>query len=536
MNLAEVLVGNNMAVHPDCLGIYIGIDEIYVAQSAKRDGGMVLESLIRVPTNVVDRSKLKAGDLNEAFFTMEYWLDALSKVTSKRSWNTTKVVVSLSPEFSLLRHFVISIPMKRTEWAAGIPNEARKYIHFPFDKAAYAYHVYEFQTAATKQTRLGVVFAMTTQTIISRLEKGLKTVGLDLVSVETSCLSLARAFNSNDKEAVGGGGRIYSFFGKEAANFVFLNGTIPVLEREVEISGSAPAERHRFEITNSTEFIAKQLERDPFEEAVIMGYRMEQWKPALEADSRKPVRLWNLGEIFGIETKSAGEVAAIGASSKFLDQQMPDIDFTKGKRLSAYEFNASWTLWKIVGVFIVLMLLVLLKGYVGTVLANWKYQRKAAVSSQTLEDFKGLSAAQLQTNLDNIKNQNDILTAVYMNSPLVTPIIEGVVNTVPPQVWLTRISYSTPFPAAIKGTGTLTVEGYINAGKDNVENLLISRRLPELFSKNPALKQLCRNASVRTGETSNKGTSGKETSFALSCSASGESSQAGRRGGSYEYR
>ena len=190
MNLSEVLVGNNMKAHPDCLGIYIGIDEIYVAQSAKRDGGVVLESLIRVPVNMVDRSKLKPLDLNESFFTMEYWRDSLAKVTAKKSWNTTKVVVSLAPEFCLLRHFVISIPMKRQEWAEGIPNEARKYIHFSFDKAVYSYHVYEFETAATKQKRLGVVFAMTTKGIVASLEKGLKAVGLDLVSVEPSCLSL----------------------------------------------------------------------------------------------------------------------------------------------------------------------------------------------------------------------------------------------------------------------------------------------------------------------------------------------------------
>ncbi|MBR5151678.1 MAG: hypothetical protein IKW71_02465, partial [Elusimicrobiaceae bacterium] len=348
MNLSEILVGNNMSAHPDCLGIYIGIDEIYVAQSAKRDGGVVLESLIRVPVNIADKTRLKPLDLNESYFTMDNWLDSLGKVTAKKSWNTNKVVVSLAPEFCLLRHFVISIPLKRQEWAEGIPNEARKYIHFSFDKAAYAYHVYEFETAATKQKRLGVVFAMTTQTVLARLEKGLKSLGLELVSVEPDCLSLARVFSDNDKEAVGDAGRVYSFFGKERASFVFLNGKIPVLEREVEISGSLPAERRRFEITNSTEFIAKQLERDPFEEAVIMGYHTDQWRAALEADARKPVRVWDLKEVFGIETKSSGEMASIGASGKFFDQKVPDIDFTKRNRLSAYEFNASWTMWKIV--------------------------------------------------------------------------------------------------------------------------------------------------------------------------------------------
>ena len=141
MNLSEILVGSNMGAHPDCLGIYIGIDEIYVAQSSKREGGMTLESLIRVPVNIVDRSRLKPLDLNESYFTMDNWLDALGKVTAKKTWNTNKVVVSLSPEFCLLRHFVITIPLKRSEWAEGIPNEARKYIHFTFDKAVYAFTV-----------------------------------------------------------------------------------------------------------------------------------------------------------------------------------------------------------------------------------------------------------------------------------------------------------------------------------------------------------------------------------------------------------
>ena len=138
-------------------------------------------------------------------------------------------------------------------------------------------------------------------------------------------VSLGRVFSDNDKEAVGKGGRIYSFFGKDKASFVFLNGMTPILGREVEISGSLPAERRRFEITNSTEFIAKQLERDPFEEAVIMGYNIDQWRSVLETDARKPVRQWDLKEVVGIETKAVGEMAAIGASGKFFNQKVPDI-------------------------------------------------------------------------------------------------------------------------------------------------------------------------------------------------------------------
>lgn len=522
MNLSEVLIGTNMKAHPDCLGIYIGIDEIYVAQSAKRDGGIVLESLIRVPVNLLDKSRLKPLDLNESFFTMDYWQDALAKVTAKKTWNTNKVVVSLAPEFCLLRHFVISIPLKRTEWAEGIPNEARKYIHFSFDKAVYAYHAYEFETAATKQKRLGVVFAMTTKTIISRLEKGLKAVGLELVSVEPSCLSLGRAFHDNDKEAVGKGGRIYSFFGKEMANFVFLNGVVPVLERDVEISGSIPAERRRFEITNSAEFISKQLERDPFEEAVIVGYNVDPWIPALEADSRKPVRKWDLSEVFGIETKAAGEVASIGASEKFLVPQSPDIDFTKGKRLSAYEFNASWTVWKITLLLAVLMLLYIGKSYLGILVANYQLKKKQAVASQTLEDFKGLTSVQLQTNLDNIKTQNEVFSDVYANSPLVTPVLNAVAHAVLPKMWLTKVTFSAGFPLRHQGEGRLTLEGAISTGKESTDDLLVGGQFKEAIAKQPALKRLCRNANIRyvnisANTAKNTKQSQEATQFVLTC-------------------
>ncbi len=524
-----------MRAHPDCLGIYIGIDEIYVAQSAKRDGGTVLESLIRVPVSLPDKNELKPLDLNESYFVSQYWLDALRKVTSKKSWNTDKVVVSLASEFCLLRHFVISVPLKRPEWAKGIPNEAKKYIHFPFEKAVWAYQVYDFETAATKQQRLGVVFAMTTKTIVSCLQKGLKSVGLNLVSVEPTCLSLGRAFIDNDKEAVGQGGRIYSFFGKDMASFVFLNGTVPLLERTVEIAGSVPVERRRFEITNSAEFISKQLERDPFEEAVITGYKTDQWVVALEADSHKPVRKWDLSEIFGIETKSPGEVAAIGASSKFYDTKLPDLDFSKGKRLSNYEFNASWLVWKITGLVVAGLLLFLGNNYVGLLMANFKLkQTQAMYANDTLEDFQGLSSSQLQTNLDDIKQQNETLTGIYTNSPFVTPVLAAVANSVPSQVWLSKISYSSAFPTVTVGSAKLTIEGSISSGKDGGEDLVIGSRFRELLSQQPQLRRLCRNATIsyssvagsyntkaepskRRRKAEETAPAKKETQFSLTC-------------------
>ena len=533
MSLSESLIGQNMNAHPDCLGLYIGIDEIYVAQSAKKDGGTVLESLVRVPINDVDRTNLKPLDLNETFFSMDNWLDSLGKVTSKKKWKTNRVVVSLAPAFCLLRHFVIPAAIERKMWKSSIPLQARKYIHFPFEKAEYAYHVYEFETAATKQKRLSVVFALTTKLIIECLQKGLKTVGLELISVEPSSLSLGRAFNDSDKEAVGDGGRIYSFFGKDMANFVFLNENAPVLLREVEISGSLPAERRRFEITNCTEFIAKQLEKDPFDEAVIVGTDIEQWVPALEADSKKPVRKWNLSEIYGIETKSAGEISAIGASIKFYDHKTPDIDFTKGNRLSEYEFNASLTAWKVAGVLIALILLLIGKGYLSVRNKAGELQRSKASQQRTVADFNGLTANQIQTNLSRMKTQNSNLQAMTRYDNTITPLIMEIVDTIPQQIWITKLEYSDPFPNKGSESRSVKIEGSIKSGKDGQSDVVLGNQFRDALAAQPILSKICgKKANIDfvsvagTASTGgNKMSGGKgaeqETHFVFTCSKEG---------------
>lgn len=492
--LAQSLIGQNMASHPDCLGIYIGVDEIYVSQTSRKDRGTVLESLVRVPITGVDKSQLKPVDLNEAFFTMDNWLNSLGKLMSKKKWKTNRVVVSLSPAFCLLRHFVMPATIERKEWKSAIPIQARKYIHFPYEKAAYVYYVYEFETAATKQKRLGVVFAMTTKLILERLQKGLKSVGLELVSVESSSLSLTRVFLDSDKEAVGQMGRIYSFFGSDMVHFVFLNDKAPMLLREVELSGSLPAERHRFEIANCTEFIAKQLERDPFEEAVITGTQIDQWVPALESDSKKPVRKWNLSEVYGIDMKHAGELTAVGASTKFFDTKTPDLDFTKGNRLSTYEFNACWTAWKIAAVLVVILLLMIFKGFLSVKATEHRLHKEQAGHTQAVADFAGLSANQIQANLNKIKTQNGALEPLTRSIPSMTPLLVEVVDSIPYEIWLTKISYENPFPPKNNADMRLfTLEGSIRSANngDGRADMALGNKFKDKLLAQPIIKSIC---------------------------------------------
>ncbi len=531
MNFAEMLIGKNMKAHPEALGLYIGLDEMYLAQTAQKEGGAVLESLLRIPIPEVDRSKLKPLELNDGFFAEKNWLEPLTKVAAKKRWNNTKVVVSLSASFALLRHFVIPAVIERKHWKEAIPLQARKYIHFPFEKTLYSYHVYELETAASKQKRLGVIFTMTPKSTIEKLEKGLRSVGLDPIAIEPAPLSLSRAFAENDKEAVDDSGRIYSFFGTDMASFVFTNQHAPVLFREVEIGGMSPVERRRFEITNCTEFISKQLERDPFEEAVIMGTDIDNWVALLEADSKKPVRRWNLSEVYGVETKSAGEVAAIGASTKFYYSKEPDLDFIKRNRLSDYEFSASLTFWKITVVVVLVLFGLLVKTWWGvhsdnTKLAALKKQNKVAIA-----DFQGLTAQQIQSNLSRIKTQNSNLEGVLPQKYL-TPILSDVVSSIPNAVWITKLTYKEEFPSK-KGDGrSLVIEGGIQTGNSE-QDLTVGKQFYDRLMQKSSIKDICgtqgeikyRDLALAGNKPTGKQVepAKKETSYIFTCDKKGAS-------------
>ena len=114
------------------------------------------------------------------------------------------------------------------------------------------------------------------------------------------------------------------------------------------------------------------------------------------------------------------------------------------------------------------------------------------------------------------------MSDVYANSPLATPVLNAVAQAVLPKMWLTKVSFSASFPLRHQGEGKLTLEGYISAGKEGTEDLLVGGQFKESIAKQPALKRLCRNANIRyvniSASTLRKTRASKEgTQFVLTC-------------------
>ena len=476
----------------DCLGLYISPTDMFLAQAVKKGGSLRVEGLIRVPVPPIDKNLLKPLDLNEAFFAKpENWLEPLNAAISKKKWRTKKIIVSLSPSFSILRHFVMPY-VERKYWKQSVPLNARKFIHYPFEKSQTAFHAYSFETAVTKQKKLGVIFGLTSNVIKDSIVSGLRSIGFDVLAVEISAFSVARAFASMDKESVAGKSKVYSFFGGETADFIFMNGGLPVLARDLDISGPLPIERRRLELSNYIDFVSKQMEKDTFEEVIITGQNLEQWKPVVEADARKPVRILTTKESLGFESRNIGEISAIGACSKFVDESLPNIDVSGRARKTNTEINAILMAWKlaVLAVIITIATNIMSRIDAAKISAELNKERANAVK---IPDFAGMSADRVisaATALERKKKEYESMVGVYA----VTPLLAALGNITPPEIYITKFTYRDPFDARKGFTSPyLQIEGFINSAKGGWTNdIELGGQYNAKIAANPVFAPICK--------------------------------------------
>ncbi|ACC98130.1 Putatively involved in type II secretion system [Elusimicrobium minutum Pei191] len=521
------ILGVEKEIEEDCLGLYISPTDIFIAQTTRKNNNTVIEGLIRVAVPPFDKSILKPLDLNENFFTnSEIWLTPLKNIMEKKKWKTKRVVVSLSSSFSILRHFVMP-DIERKYWKQSIPLQARKYIHYPFEKGSYSYYVYNVETAITKQKKLGVVFAMTGKKIVDSIKDGLKNIGYEAIAIELSAFSVERAYHAMDKEAVEGKGRIYSFFGVDTAELLFVNGNVPLLLRGLDISGPLPIERRRLEISNYTDFISKQLERDPFEEAVIMGHNTYEWTHVLEADARKPVRFWNMKEGLGIEPKTIGEVSAIGACSKFIDDTLPDVDVSGKKRINKQEVSAVLTMWKIAIFAVICFIGLNIWGKYQVIQVN-EALKKAQQSAIHNVDFAGMDAGSILSLSESMERKITEYNKV-LNSFTFTPVFEALAKITPPEIWISKFTYREPY--SIKDGAqppNIEMEGYISSPQGEWKyDIDLGNKFKDLIASAPAFAPMCKagpgnkgveiSFPVETNVSGGGGIESKGTRFILRC-------------------
>ena len=476
----------------ECIGIHISLTDVYVAQVTTVAGGMEVNSLIKLPISDVPQENLKPAELNEGFFaTTKHWLDPIQKIIENRDFNTKNVVISLDPAFCIHRHFVIQ-NIARSYWKQTIPLQARKYIHYPFEKGVYDFFVYPFNAPLSKTQKLGVVFCMTSSKIISALEEGMKKIGLNLVSVECSALSTYRLLTQVDKEKSEDKGIIYGNFTSDKGQFLFALNKVPLMFREVEVQKALGA-RNRLEITNCMDFISKQLERNPFEDVAIVSDDAEFWVYIVEGEVKQHVRVNKISEVFGFKIEGFAEMAVLGACLKFVNKKVPDIDFHKSNRSSDEEIRATtfaWLLTAVIAGIIILYALVMQVTSVITAVqlkANKKDQKEVA-------DFQGLYADQIKTRVSDLKSNYKKLEGLLIE-PYFTKKLSALPRTLPEDIWISSFALDYPYNFDVKkNNATMTIEGIASTISGNKEELALGNKFKSDIAADLDFADLCKNS------------------------------------------
>lgn len=485
------LLGIKRFDYRECLGIYISLTDVYVAQIVEKSGGIEVDSLIKLPVGELNHSLLKPAELNEGFFSSpKHWLDPIKKIIDSKKWNTKNVVVSLAPNFSIHRHFVMQ-DMPRHFWKQAVPLQARKYIHYPFERGVYDYHVYPFYAGLSKAKRLGVVFSITSSRIVAVLEAGMKNIGLNLVAVETSPMSIYRLFNQTDKENSADKGSIYANFTSHTGQFLFSLNNVPVLMREVEVQ-RASGNRNRLEVNNCMDFVSKQLEKNPFEDTVVVSDDGDFWAPILEGEVKRHVRVWKISDIFGFKVDGFYEMAAIGSCLKFLNDKVADIDLFRKNRSSDEEIRGTITTWKLAGMLLLIFLLWGCYVQVHSLLVSLDLQKQEVVKTESIADFKGLYASQIKDKVA-IMTKNSKALALMLDPVSYTQKLAILPDILPQEMWLTNLIIRYPYTVkAFKEKNLFQIEGVASVYEGREKELALGNKFRSTIDTSPEMADICK--------------------------------------------
>lgn len=493
-NIFDKFSGIKRSDYVECIGIHISLTDVYVSQVTTVAGGLEVNSLIKLPMSDVPQDNLRPADLNEEFFsTTKHWLDPIQKIIESRDFNTKNVVVSLDSAFCIYRHFVVQ-NIARSYWKQTIPLQARKYIHYPFEKGVYDFHVYPFDAPLSKAQKLGVVFCMTSSKIVSALEAGMKKIGLNLVSVECSAISTYRLLSQIDKDSSDDKGTIYANFTSDHGQFLFALNRMPLMFREVEVQKALGA-RNRLEITNCMDFISKQLERNPFEDVAIVSDDGEFWTYIVEGEVKQHVRISKISEVFGFRVEGFPEMAVLGACLKFVNKKVPDIDFYKSNRSSDEEIRATTFAWLVTAVVICLVVLYALIMQVTSVITA--VQLKTSKKDQKeVADFKGLYADQIKNRVNSLKENNKTLENLLV-APYFTKKLSALPRTLPQDIWLSSFMIDYPYNFEVKkNSASMIIEGVASSLSGNKEELSLGNKFKSDISSDPDFADLCKNSAT----------------------------------------
>lgn len=440
------------------LGIYISPKEICISQvKLDKDLRPNPEHLVKFPTDFpVKEGMLRPLSLNNEFFSEKApWITPFKQAVKKVNWGSSTAVVTLSPQFAILRYFVMPA-VDRRFWSKSIPLESKKYIPVSFEEVVYDFNA----MPADGGKKLGVLFGLTQRKSVEFISETLKASGLTLAAVETTPISMERAFGLLDRKEHDSKGYIH--FSENSTYLLFSHGGYPVLYRETENdSGGTMSDRKRLDIKGAVQFVDRYVGGKDYKGVMLSGDGAEGWKPVAEKEAAPiPVHIWEAGKLAGLKENDAASLLSVAAAlrGRAPGPNLPDIS---GISTAAnLEKEVQGYVWNIT---ILLGSLLLLLSLVAQVRLTMAASKISSLKTKVLNvpELDGLPPETIQKRIQDMQNSASILDSLVSASDTFAPKMASIADLMPPDLWLTSLSYTNAFALTEVQSGAkdMTISG-----------------------------------------------------------------------------
>ncbi len=448
------------------LGIYLSPSVAYIAQSHLNKGRLVLDQLFRV---ALPKPKVVAPPKEASQMPgVELWgdfndiLDVLRPSIGKLVNAPKEVVVSLSPELSLLRYFQMP-QIEQRFWKTAIPLEAKKHIPFAFQGLTSDFQVFPSAVSTPEgKTMQGVLFAVTSKSTWEGVRDLMKGLKLEMVAMETSVNSYLRFLLSMDK-GIADPACLWVHFSDVKVRIVGFAKGIPLLFREADWYPNG--DLRTLGLPSLVDFISHKLNLGSVQKCLVSGAANESIIAGLSQEINLRGEPKNPGLPLGLKGGDFESYAAIGGSFRFTAPSPANIDFSAAMKVTDGERKAAMFVF---GASVVVAVLFIVLGLFSGVQVFMQSRELSGIKRDPHVEalFRGKSQGDIQKMISKIEKETAFLGGASNKKNDPSVFLEDIAASIPENLWLTDIKLDNPLPRPGRNIGqgmTLKLSGYSTA-------------------------------------------------------------------------
>lgn len=432
------------------IGIFFDIKEITLTICSVSGSSFKVEKEVTIPTNFQIKEKvIKPISLNSEFFNEKQEWVAKFKEAVKKNSIAGDAVVTLSHNFSITRFFTMPYVDKKF-WSKSVPIESKKYIPVAFEEMTYDFYAYPI----SNNSKVAVLFGITQRKTVEFLLEIFKSLSINMNAIESTAVSFERLLLFADPKEHEK--KVYTHFSGANSYSIFSYNGCPVIFRESSMDGSSTmSERKTLDLKGSMAFVKRYVPEQDYSGVILSGDNAALWQKIAESESGLKTEIFDFSKISDIKKSAFSLIAACGASLSENVKNAKSVDISgisAGKRL------AKQIQIYIIGIVGAVSSIFLALGLLNTVRTMSVSSTVNSYASRMTEvaDFNGMTNEMIREKVDTLKNQNQIVRALFSDKDFLAPKMSVMADSIPSSLWIKEFTYVNQIGASeISGQGKM---------------------------------------------------------------------------------